>query len=175
KAEKNGITPYEIADAINNITRGQIAAQIIGEEDEIIEVNVQYEEQYRKRIDDLKAIKLRTQSGNMIALSKVATIEKTDSPVAIQRIDQEHAITFDVQYASSQSLGQLTKAVNEAIDDLALAEEVDMTYGGDRDLFESAINDMLLAFVLEIALVYIVMVALFELLKYPLFILLLVT
>ena len=168
KAEKNGITPYEIADAINNITRGQIAAQIIGEEDEIIEVNVQYEEQYRKRIDDLKAIKLRTQSGNMIALSKVATIEKTDSPVAIQRIDQAHAITFDVQYASSQSLGQMTKAVNEAIDDLSLPEEVEMSYGGDRELFESAINDMLLAIVLAVVLVYIVMAAQFESFKYPL-------
>lgn len=168
KAEENGITPYEIADAINHITRGQVAAQLIGEEDEIIEVNVQYEEKYRARIEDLKKIKLRTQSGEMIALEKLASIQKTDSPVAIQRIDQAHAITFDVQYASSQSLGQMTQVVNEAIDDLALPEEVEMSYGGDRELFESAINDMLLAIILAVVLVYIVMAAQFESFKYPL-------
>lgn len=168
KAEKNGITPYEIADAINNITRGEVATQLIGEEDEIIEVNVQYEEKYREHIEDLEKIKLRTQSGDMIALSKVASIEKTDSPVAIQRIDQAHATTFDVQYASSQSLGQMTNVVNEAIDDLSLPEEVEMSYGGDRELFENAINDMLLAIVLAVVLVYIVMAAQFESFKYPL-------
>lgn len=168
KAEQNGLTPYEIADAINTVTRGQVAAQIIGEENDVIEVKVQYEEQYRDRIEDIGKLKLRTQSGEMIAVNKVAKIEKTDSPVAIQRIDQAHAITFEVQYASSQSLGQMTKAVNETIDQLGLPEEVEMSYGGDRELFESAINDMLLAIVLAVVLVYIVMAAQFESFKYPL-------
>ncbi len=42
-----------------------------------------------------------------------------------------------------------------------------MAYGGDRELFENAIDDMLMAIVLAIILVYIVMAAQFESFKYP--------
>ena len=42
-----------------------------------------------------------------------------------------------------------------------------MSFGGDRELFENAIDDMLMAIVLAIVLVYIVMAAQFESFKYP--------
>lgn len=168
KAETHGLLPYQIAESVNQITRGQMATQLIGEEDEIIGVNVQYDEQYRNRVEHLKKLKLRTPSGTMVALDEITSISIKDSPVAIQRVDQAHSITFNVQYESSQSLGQMTTKVNDLIADLDLPEEVDMSYGGDRELFESAINDMLLAIALAVVLVYIVMAAQFESFKYPL-------
>ena len=50
---------------------------------------------------------------------------------------------------------------------LELPKEIDLTYGGDRELFENAIDDMLMAIVLAVILVYIVMAAQFESFKYP--------
>ena len=61
----------------------------------------------------------------------------------------------------------MTQKVNEIIDQMELPKEIDLAYGGDRELFEDAIDDMLMAIVLAIILVYIVMAAQFESFKYP--------
>ena len=61
----------------------------------------------------------------------------------------------------------MSDQVDKAIADSNIPEEVDITFGGDRELFESAINDMMLAVLLAVALVYIVMAAQFESFKYP--------
>lgn len=168
KADELGLLPYQIAESLTNITRGQMATQIIGEEDHVIEVLVQYEEKARNSLNRLKKVKLRTQNGDYVELQEVAKIGISDSPVSIQRVDQAHAISFDVQYVSSESLGEMTTEVNELIEGLELPKEIEMSYGGDRELFESAINDMMLALALAVVLVYIVMAAQFESFKYPL-------
>ena len=62
----------------------------------------------------------------------------------------------------------MTKKVNDLLDSMTLSEEIEVSFGGDRELFESAIDDMLLALVLAVVLVYIVMAAQFESFKYPL-------
>lgn len=167
KADEHGLLPYQIAESINHITRGQMAAQIIGEEEEVIGVFVQYEEKYRDSVEQLKKIKLRTQEGGFVALRDVAKVGIKDGPVAIQRVDQMHSVAFDVQYVSTESLGEMTKQVNDTIDKLNISKEIDMSYGGDRELFENAIDDMLLALLLAVVLVYIVMAAQFESFKYP--------
>ena len=61
----------------------------------------------------------------------------------------------------------MTQKVNEIIDQMELPKETELAYGGDRELFEDAIDDMLMAIVLAIILVYIVMAAQFESFKYP--------
>jgi len=166
-ASENGVVPYEIAQTVNNITRGSFATQVMGENNEVYAVNVQYDEKYRNSIEQLKKLKLRTQTGTFVALSDVAEVSIAQGPVAIQRVDQAHSVTFDVKYVSSESLGQMTTKVNDVIDKLKFPEEIEVSFGGDRELFESAINDMLMAILLAVVLVYIVMAAQFESFKYP--------
>ncbi|AOV09248.1 efflux RND transporter permease subunit [Sporosarcina ureilytica] len=167
KAEEQGLVPYQIAQSINHITRGQLATQIIGKNDEVVDVFVQYDERARNSIEQLKKLKLRTQTGEFVTLDSVAKISITDGPVAIQRVDQAHSVTFDVKYVSTESLGEMTKKVNDIIEQIDLPEEIDVSFGGDRELFESAVNDMMLALILAVILVYIVMAAQFESFKYP--------
>lgn len=167
KAEEFGFLPYQIATSINNVTGGQMATQLIDQEENMLGVYVQYAEKERNNIDQLKQIKLRAPSGEFIALREVAEIDMTDRPVSIRRVDQAYATSFDVQYVSAISLGEITKEVNAAIEQVALPQEIEISYGGDRELFESAINDMMLALALAVVLVYIVMAAQFESFKYP--------
>lgn len=168
KAADLGLAPYQIAQTVNSITRGQFASQFVDKKDNVVSVIVQYDERYRDSIDKLKQIKVRTPTGNFISLKDVATISIAEGPVSIQRVDQAHSVSFDVKYASSLSLGDMTDKVNEIIEKINLPKETEMTYGGDRELFENAIDDMLMAIVLAVVLVYIVMAAQFESFKYPL-------
>ncbi|MFC5602215.1 efflux RND transporter permease subunit [Sporosarcina koreensis] len=167
KASDLGLAPYQIAQTVNSITRGQIASQFVDEEENVVSVIVQYDERYRDSIEKLKQIKLRTPTGGFVALKDVATISIAEGPASIRRVDQAHSVSFDIKYASSLSLGDMTDKVNEIVERINLPEETEMSYGGDRELFESAIDDMLMAIILAVVLVYIVMAAQFESFKYP--------
>lgn len=167
KASNLGLAPYQIAQTVNSITRGQFASQFVDKKENVVSIIVQYDEKYRNSIEQLKQIKLRTQTGNFVALKDVAAISIEEGPVSIQRVDQAHSVTFDVKYKSSFSLGDMTAEVNEIVERIDLPSETEMSFGGDRELFENAINDMLMAIVLAVVLVYIVMAAQFESFKYP--------
>ncbi|HJF32981.1 MAG TPA: efflux RND transporter permease subunit [Sporosarcina psychrophila] len=167
KASAKGLTPYQIAQTVNSVTRGSLATQIIGKNEEVFAVYVKYDEQFRNSMNQLKKLKLRTSAGTFVTLGEVAKIDIAEGPVSIQRVDQAHSVTFNLKYESSQSLGDMTSKVNAAIDELKLPEEIERTFGGDRELFESAIDDMVMALLLAVVLVYIVMAAQFESFKYP--------
>lgn len=167
KAAELGLVPYQIAETVNNVTRGVFATQIVTEDEEVVTVSVKYEEAFRNGIDQLKKINVRTPTGQFVKLGEVATIKIAEGPVTIVRVDQAHSVTFNVKYESSLSLGEMTKTVNEVVEELNFPQEVELSYGGDRELFEGAINDMALAILLAVVLVYIVMAAQFESFKYP--------
>lgn len=162
-----GLAPAQIAQTVNSVTRGAFATQIISENDDVYGVYVKYDEKYRSSIEQLKKLKLRTPSGQFIELQEVAAVEIAEGPVSIRRVNQANSVNFTMKYESSYSLGEMSDQVDEAIEKLNLPEEVDITFGGDRELFENAINDMLLAVILAVILVYIVMAAQFESFKYP--------
>ncbi|MBE3102963.1 MAG: efflux RND transporter permease subunit, partial [Bacilli bacterium] len=166
-ATEFGLAPAQIAQTVNTVTRGAFATQIISENDNVYGVYVKYDEKYRSTTEQLKELKLRTPSGQFIELQEVADIEIAQGPVSIRRVDQASSVNFTLKYASTSTLGEMSDQVDEAIEKLKLPEEVDITFGGDRELFESAINDMMLAVILAIVLVYIVMAAQFESFKYP--------
>lgn len=168
KAADVGLAPYQIAQTVSDITRGVFASQILfGKNSDVVGINVSYDEKYRNSITKLKELELKTPTGSFVKLKDLATIEIAEGPVAIRRVDQAHSITFTLKYLSTESLGAMTKEVNTIVDDLELPSEVELSYGGDRELFESAIDDMLLAIILAVVLVYIVMAAQFESFKYP--------
>ncbi|WJY28900.1 efflux RND transporter permease subunit [Sporosarcina trichiuri] len=162
-----GLAPYQVAQIITDATRGTFATQVVDKDDNVLTVNVQYDKKFYEDTGALRKIKLRTPSGQYIKLGQVAKIDIAEGPVAIQRVDQAHSVSYDIKYENSRSLGEMTKAVNEAIDGLDLPDDVKMSYSGDRELFENAANDMLLAIILAVVLVYIVMAAQFESFKYP--------
>ncbi len=84
KASDLGLAPYQIAQTVNSITRGQFASQFIDKKQNVVSVIVQYDERYRNSVEKLKQIKLRTPSGNFVTLGDVATISIAEGPVSIQ-------------------------------------------------------------------------------------------
>ena len=46
KALTNGLAPYQIAQTVNSVTRGSLATQIIGENDEVFAVYVKYDKKF---------------------------------------------------------------------------------------------------------------------------------
>ncbi|MGD6841753.1 efflux RND transporter permease subunit [Bacillus infantis] len=167
KARAAGLAPAQVAMIVNDVTRGNQATQIIDENSNIYGVFVEYDPEVTQNLDNLKKLLLRKPDGSYTTLDQVAAIERGEGPVNIQRINQQDAVQFTLKYKASTNLGAISNLVDDEIADLDLPEETEIVFGGDRELLESSIDDMLLAFILAVVFIYLVMAAQFESLKYP--------
>lgn len=166
-ATANGLAPAQIASAVNDMTRGVTASQIVDEAGDVHAVRIRTGGNNLDSIDALGQLKLRAPSGTFVTLESLADIEVAEGPAAIRRVDQANAVRFTVQYASSRTLGEVTGDVERELEKAGLPEGTDISYSGDRELFEDSIDDMIMAVILAMVLVYFVMAAQFESFKYP--------
>ncbi|MBZ5200403.1 efflux RND transporter permease subunit [Planomicrobium chinense] len=166
-ATEYGMAPAQIAQTVNNMTRGVLATQVLAENDEVLSVFVGLDEQFRDSEEKLRTMKLRTPAGQFVTLEQLADIEISEGPVDIKRVDQADSVAFTLQHKSNVTLGEMSDKVDEALEKLNLDKDTQISFGGDRELFENAIDDVSLAIVLAVVLVYIVMAAQFESFKYP--------
>lgn len=63
-----------------------------------------------------------------------------------------------MDYETKESLGGISAKVDKALAQADLSPTTQIVFSGDRELYDSAIDDILLAVALAIILVYIVMV-----------------
>lgn len=166
-AKDYGMLPAQIAQTVGSMTRSLYTTQIIAEDGVVLPVMTSFGDTFNKSIEALKSMKLRTPAGLFVALEDVATIELAQRPTAIRRSDQASAVAFFVQYATKESLSGISAKVDKAIAEVQLKDTTRVIFSGDRELFDSAKNDMILAICLALVLVYIVMAAQFESFKYP--------
>ncbi|KUP07588.1 cation transporter [Bacillus coahuilensis p1.1.43] len=162
-----GLTPAAVANVVNTVTRGVTATQIVSDTSDVIPVVVQYDAEIMEDVNALKNLKLKTPSAGYITLDEIAKIQTKEGPVSIDRINQQDAVEFSLTYEATLDLGTISSRVDEAIASLELPSQTLIKFGGDRELLEDSIDDMVMAIILAIVLVYIVMSAQFESFKYP--------
>ncbi|GAA0324316.1 efflux RND transporter permease subunit [Bacillus carboniphilus] len=167
QAISNGLVPAQIATLVSNVTRGVQATQIVEENGDVTGVFVEYREDARDSIENLRKLQIRTGAGTYVTLDQIADISTGEGPSAIHRSDQQLAVQFTVKYSTDTNLGHISNEVDLAIQDLNLSDSTTLEFSGDRELLDDAIWDMGLAFVLAIIFVYLVMAAQFESLKTP--------
>lgn len=166
-ALKYGVLPAQIAQTINTMTRGAFTTQIIAEDGEVLGVYTGFGKAYRENVDALKMMKIRTNAGVFVELQELANIEIKQTQTAIRRSDQAAAIAIFVKYKTTESLSGISKKVDAAIEQASIPDTTKIIFGGDRELFDSAKQDMILAIILSIVLIYLVMAAQFESFKLP--------
>ncbi|MEE1131907.1 MAG: efflux RND transporter permease subunit [Caryophanon sp.] len=162
-----GLVPAQVAQTVYNMTRGMFTTQIITDDSEVLSVYVGFGEAFSANVDNLRSMELRAPSGVFVPLEAVASIEIAEAPTSIRRSDQTPAVAIFVDYESDASLGGISEVVDEAIASVALHEGTEVAFTGDRELYDSAINDMIMAVLLAVVLVYLIMAAQFESFKYP--------
>ncbi|WP_080846874.1 efflux RND transporter permease subunit [Cytobacillus gottheilii] len=167
RALQQGLAPAQIAMVVNDVTRGNMATQMVTENSDIYGVYVEYDREVTQNLDNLRSLLIKKPDDTYIPLSDVTEITQGEGPVNIRRINQQDAIGFNIQYNADTNMGAFSNLVDKEIEDLDLAEETQIVFSGDRELLESSIDDMILAFILAIIFIYLVMSAQFESLKYP--------
>ncbi len=168
KAGMLGINVADIANTITTCINGSVASlytdPVSGNQYNIL---VRLSEDYRSNIDDLRNVVLSTQGGQPVALGNVATIERTNSPVQIDRKYQQRLIEVTANVAPGYDLGGVAQAIKARLDTLPIPPGFETKMTGNVEQQQETFRDLLLAFGLAILLVYVVMASQFQSLLDP--------
>ena len=167
RAQAFGFAPAQVAQTVNQMTRGQVTTQLLTEDDKVLVAYTGFGETYAQNMEALQTMELRSPSGTFVKLEDIADVSIQEGPVSIRRSDQASAVAFFVKYSGEESLGSISKKVDEVIAQTDLPKETTVAFSGDRELYDNSINDMIMALFVAVLLVYFVMAAQFESFKYP--------
>ncbi len=162
KAGVLGINVAQISNTINTCINGSVASlytdPVTGNQYNIL---VRLSEDYRSNIEDLKNIVLTTVDGRQVTLGNIATIEKANAPVQIDRKSQQRIIDVTAN-TSGRDLGSVASDIRAKVDKLNIPPGFEIHLGGNVEQQQKTFRDLLLAFALAILLVYVVMASQFQ-------------
>jgi multidrug efflux pump len=137
------------------------------------QVNVQADQHFRDRVDDILALQVRNSQGQMIRLGTVMDVRNTSGPVAVLRYNLYSSTAITGNPAPGASSGQAAKAMQTIV-----SEEMprSMAYDWTELMYLQlqAGNSALYAFGLAVAFVFLVLAAQYESWTLPLAIILVV-
>ena len=170
KAALMGVSIQEVARALQLSLSGQRYGYFL-KNDRQYEVIGQVEKMNRNDIGDLKSMYVKSNTGNMVSLDNVVTIEEGISPAAIYRYDQYTSATISAGLAQGVSLDEGIKEM-ERIKTEVLGDGFKSALAGQsRDYVESQGN-LTITLLLALLLIYMILAAQFESLRDPLIIML---
>ena len=162
KAGTLGINVAQISNTINTCMNGTVASlysdPLTGNQYNIL---VRLSEDYRSRIEDLNNIVLTTVDGQQVLLGNIASIEKTASPVQIDRKYQQRIVDVTAN-VSGRDLGSVADDIRAKLETLAIPQGFEVRLGGNVEQQQKTFRDLSLAFGLAILLVYVVMASQFQ-------------
>jgi multidrug efflux pump len=137
------------------------------------QVNVQATSDYRKGVEDLKQLKIRSDIGKMVPLGTLATVEDRSGPVLLMRYNMYPASAINITPAPGVSSGQAIERIEDVVKQKTLRS---MRY----EWTELALlqlqtgNTAMYVFVLAVVLVFLVLAAQYESWSLPLAVILVV-
>jgi multidrug efflux pump subunit AcrB len=137
------------------------------------QVNVQGAPDYRKQIEDLKQLKIRSERGGMVPLASLAGIREVPGPVMISRYNMYQAAAINGVPAPGVSSGQAIDRMEKIVrKELPQAMRFEWTELALLQL-QTGVTAMLV-FVLAVVLVFLVLAAQYESWSLPLAVILVV-
>lgn len=125
------------------------------------------------RVDEsaFSKIYVRANSGTLVPISSVATVEREVGPVAINHAGQLAALTISFNLAPGAALGEASELIEQFKRELRLPANILTSYGGDAAAFQSAQTSQTVLIVAALLVIYVLLGVLYESYIHPLTIL----
>jgi hydrophobe/amphiphile efflux-1 (HAE1) family protein len=125
---------------------------------------------YQRFTDGLKMIYLRSDTGQLVPLTALATLKEDVGPQSIPHSGQLPSVTISFALKPGTSLGQATNDIEEAARN-TLPATITGAFQGTAKVFQDSMRNMGILLILAIAVVYIVLGVLYESYVHPITIL----
>lgn len=158
-----GLTTTAVANLVKNKIQGQKATTLSYGEDRI-DLIVRLVEEDRASISKLEQLNINPQINPPIPLSAVSTLEETEGPSEIRRIDQQRAAVISANMDGFDIAG----ATELIADSLNIQDDsVVWEFSGQSEEMEQSLTSLQFALSLAIFLVYVIMASAFESILHP--------
>jgi multidrug efflux pump subunit AcrB len=167
KAGVLGVNAADIANTINTCIGGAVASTytdpVTGNAYDIL---VRLDERYRSSPEDLRGIVLAASGGQPVSLGNVASVTLANSPVQIDRKNQERMVEVTAN-VTGRDLGSVANDINRQLQKITIPPGFTVKQTGNVEQQQKTFLNLLLAFSLAILLVYVVMASQFQSLLDP--------
>ncbi|HKJ67223.1 MAG TPA: efflux RND transporter permease subunit, partial [bacterium] len=160
-----GLSTSTVARAVSSYIGGTVATRYRDQGDEY-DVFVQLQKPFRNSREDISNLFITSPAGLHIPLEQVATVVRDESPVTVEREDQERvvAVSCDV---SGRDLQSALADVRASLDGMSFPSDFRWELGGAAEDFQESFQALGLAILAAMFLVYMVMASQFESLLDP--------
>jgi len=164
-ASRFGLNVSQIANTVRTAINGNTATryEVAGDE---YDIRVRLQEDQIEQMSQVPELNIQIASGEMIPLSRVASLEITEGPVEILRKDQERhsEITADIH---GVDLATVMAQIQSRLSELELPDGYRFSYEGEFEDMQESFSSLGMAFGLAVILIYMVMASQFESLVHP--------
>jgi len=167
KASRMGLQVNQVANAVQTASLGKVVTRY-REGNEEFDIRVQFKEKFRDSLDDIKSIPIMTPFNSMVSLEQVASVERGEGPIRINRENQARVVKVTANIAG-RDLGSIVRDIKKRISKVesGLPSGYFIEFGGQYEQMQEAFIIMAGAFALATLLVYMIMASQFESFKHP--------
>ncbi len=158
RAALYGLTVSDIASAVRTGFEGTEATKYRGSGDDEIEVIVQFEEEDRADLDDLRHMMIVTPAGGNVPLDNVATLSVAQAPAELNRRDGERIVTVTADVEEGTTSTEVNRfLMSEFADVSERFPGYRLDFGGEFQETQESFMSLLMAFGVAILLIYLIL------------------
>lgn len=169
KASDIGVPVERIGRTLESYIAGREVTRFKKEGDQY-DVIVQVDKQERSSPSNLSDLYVRSDSGDMVQMSNVATVRETVAPRELNHFDKVKAVKLQAMLAPGYSIGEALSFLETTLQEVA--PEASYDYGGQSREFKESSDSLQMTFALALIFIFLVLAAQFESFRNPFIILL---
>ena len=168
-ASSLGVTPNQIETALYS-AYGLRQVSTIFAPDNQYRVIMELQPQYQHDANSLSMLYIRSNTGQLVPLSGVATLSNSLGPLSVNHLGQLPAVTISFNLRQGFSIGDAVNQINSAAA-ANLPATVLTRFQGNAQVFQSSLTGLGMLVILSILVIYIVLGILYESFVHPITIL----
>lgn len=170
----NGLSTAELGISVDTFNDGLRIAEV-NVEGKRIDLMLQGEGDGVGATQEIGYLPVVTSDGTVVPVAALATVELTNGPSSIRRLERERTVTLEIVPAEAlpleAAMEQVQDSIIAALNEQGLPSDVKLRISGTADQLTATWNAMVLQLLVALVIVYLVMAVLFESFVYPLVIL----
>ncbi|MFN7103043.1 MAG: efflux RND transporter permease subunit [Pseudorhizobium sp.] len=164
EAARLGITPQQISETIRVATIGDIDALLpkMSIDDRQIPIRVQASLDFRRDLSAIRALKVKTATGETVPLYSVADVDYAEGPSSIRRNDRSRVVSIGSDVPFGTALDTSTEEFKRIVSEIELPPSVRLAESGDAKVQAEMTAGFANAMLLGLLLVLVVLILLFK-------------
>ena len=166
RASQFGVTAQDVATTITTAMSGDAASSIL-QQDRLIKVRVIFPADVRTSLDKVKALQVRSSSGQLFRLDQVADVAVDKGQAEIERENLRQMIAVTGRLEGSDLGTAIHQIQQQLVQNVKLPPGMTVEYGGLYQEQQSSFGELALALILAVLLVFITLLIEFRSYAHP--------